>query len=91
MQQCCHDLSSKEHFIVLIMHHYFLAVFVAMLEIGKLFFWQAWAKLEASEHIADRFHELIPDMALDFPFELDAFQKEVFTLLIIFLLVTQVP
>lgn len=61
-----------------------------MLEIGKLFFWQTWAKLEASEEIADRFHELIPDMALEFPFELDAFQKEVFTLLIIFLLVTQV-
>lgn len=27
--------------------------------------------------IAERFYELVPDMALDFPFELDAFQKEV--------------
>jgi len=72
------------------MHRYFLYVFVAMLEIGKLFFWQAWAKLEDSEEIAGRFHELIPDMALEFPFELDAFQKKVFTSLIIFLLVTTV-
>lgn len=36
----------------------------------------AWAKLEDSEEIAGRFHELIPDMALEFPFELDAFQKK---------------
>lgn len=27
--------------------------------------------------IADHFHELVPDMALEFPFELDDFQKEV--------------
>ncbi|KAL9238723.1 hypothetical protein vseg_013107 [Gypsophila vaccaria] len=26
--------------------------------------------------IIDRFHELVPDMALEFPFELDSFQKE---------------
>ncbi|MCI07482.1 helicase SKI2W-like, partial [Trifolium medium] len=45
---------------------------------------QAWAKLEASEQIADRFHELIPDMALDFPFELDAFQKECLPSLLLF-------
>jgi len=67
------------------------SVFVAMLEIGKLLFWQAWAKVEASEEIAGRFHELIPDLALEFPFELDAFQKKVITSLIIFLLVTTVP
>lgn len=58
-----------------------------MLEIGKLYFWQAWALHEASERIADHFHELVPDMALEFPFELDAFQKEVFTMLIILLFV----
>ncbi|KAE9591144.1 hypothetical protein Lal_00039818 [Lupinus albus] len=37
---------------------------------------KTWAMLEGSEHIADHFHELVPDMALEFPFELDAFQKE---------------
>ncbi|XP_059626534.1 DExH-box ATP-dependent RNA helicase DExH11 isoform X2 [Cornus florida] len=35
-----------------------------------------WAVSGGSEGIADRFHELVPDMALDFPFELDTFQKE---------------
>ncbi|KAL7595737.1 hypothetical protein Lser_V15G31437 [Lactuca serriola] len=29
-----------------------------------------------SDGIADNFNELVPDMAFDFPFELDAFQKE---------------
>lgn len=70
------------------MHRDFLAVSVVMLDIGMLFFWQAWAKLEASERIADHFHDLIPDMALEFPFELDAFQKEVFIMLFIFFFVT---
>ncbi|TKY47117.1 ATP-dependent RNA helicase SKI2 [Spatholobus suberectus] len=37
---------------------------------------EAWAKHEASERIVDCFHELVPDVALEFPFELDAFQKE---------------
>ncbi|KAK3026316.1 hypothetical protein RJ639_041004, partial [Escallonia herrerae] len=37
---------------------------------------EAWAVSGGSEGIADRFHELVPDMALDFPFNLDAFQKE---------------
>ncbi|KAK9168229.1 hypothetical protein Syun_000369 [Stephania yunnanensis] len=36
----------------------------------------AWAVKGGSEDIADRFHDLVPDMALDFPFELDTFQKE---------------
>lgn len=49
-----------------------------MLEIEKLFSWQALAMHETSERIVDCFHELVPDMALEFPFELDAFQKEVF-------------
>ncbi|CAM8949946.1 unnamed protein product [Rhodiola kirilowii] len=31
------------------------------------------------EQIADHFYELVPDMALDFPFELDLFQKEFLT------------
>ncbi|XP_043721889.1 DExH-box ATP-dependent RNA helicase DExH11 isoform X1 [Telopea speciosissima] len=36
---------------------------------------EAWAVSGGSEGIADHFHELVPDMALDFPFELDTFQK----------------
>ena len=62
----------------LAMKHCFHAVSVAMLEIRKLCFWQAWARHEASGQIADHFHEHVPDMALEFPFELDAFQKEVY-------------
>lgn len=38
---------------------------------------QVWAVTGGSDGIADNFNELVPDMALDFPFELDAFQKEV--------------
>ncbi|XP_031255224.1 DExH-box ATP-dependent RNA helicase DExH11 isoform X2 [Pistacia vera] len=37
---------------------------------------EAWAVSGGSEGIADHFYELVPDMALDFPFELDNFQKE---------------
>lgn len=37
---------------------------------------QAWALPGGNEEIANRFYELVPDMALDFPFELDKFQKE---------------
>ncbi|XP_074268042.1 DExH-box ATP-dependent RNA helicase DExH11 isoform X2 [Silene latifolia] len=37
---------------------------------------EIWAIRGGSLPIADRFHELVPDMALDFPFELDSFQKE---------------
>ncbi|KAM6578144.1 hypothetical protein CsatB_029981 [Cannabis sativa] len=37
---------------------------------------EAWASSGGSEWISQRFHELVPDMALDFPFELDTFQKE---------------
>ncbi|XP_061374001.1 DExH-box ATP-dependent RNA helicase DExH11 isoform X2 [Gastrolobium bilobum] len=37
---------------------------------------EAWAMHESNQQIADRFYELVPDMALEFPFELDAFQKE---------------
>ncbi|XP_059428943.1 DExH-box ATP-dependent RNA helicase DExH11 isoform X2 [Corylus avellana] len=37
---------------------------------------EAWAIIGGSEGIAERFHELVPDMALEFPFELDKFQKE---------------
>jgi antiviral helicase SKI2 len=43
----------------------------------KFIYWQAWAIIGGSEGIAERFHELVPDMALEFPFELDKFQKEV--------------
>ncbi|XP_073149215.1 DExH-box ATP-dependent RNA helicase DExH11 isoform X2 [Henckelia pumila] len=37
---------------------------------------EAWALLGGSEEIVERFEELVPDMALKFPFELDSFQKE---------------
>ncbi|XP_038706766.1 DExH-box ATP-dependent RNA helicase DExH11 isoform X2 [Tripterygium wilfordii] len=37
---------------------------------------QAWAVTGGSEGIVSSFYELVPDMALHFPFELDAFQKE---------------
>ncbi|XP_058198935.1 DExH-box ATP-dependent RNA helicase DExH11 [Rhododendron vialii] len=37
---------------------------------------EAWAVREGGEEIAEHFHELVPDMALEFPFELDKFQKE---------------
>jgi antiviral helicase SKI2 len=36
----------------------------------------AWAVYENNEVIADKFYELVPDMALEFPFELDTFQKQ---------------
>lgn len=38
---------------------------------------QAWVISGGHEGIGHHFHELVPDMALDFPFELDTFQKEV--------------
>lgn len=41
---------------------------------------QAWAVYGGTEVIANNFYDLVPDMALDFPFELDTFQKEVSTL-----------
>ncbi|KAG9453871.1 hypothetical protein H6P81_006775 [Aristolochia fimbriata] len=37
---------------------------------------EAWALTVGSEGIAQKFYELVPDIALEFPFELDAFQKE---------------
>ncbi|KAJ9172455.1 hypothetical protein P3X46_015691 [Hevea brasiliensis] len=37
---------------------------------------EAWALSGSSEWIAEHFYELVPDMALNFPFELDTFQKE---------------
>lgn len=42
-----------------------------------MYSFQAWAVRGGSKSIAERFHDLVPDKALDFPFELDAFQKEV--------------
>jgi antiviral helicase SKI2 len=39
---------------------------------------EGWATKGDSQDIADRFYELVPDMAIEFPFELDNFQKEVF-------------
>jgi antiviral helicase SKI2 len=38
---------------------------------------QVWAVMEGVEGIASNFLNLVPDMALTFPFELDTFQKEV--------------
>ncbi|XVF19931.1 hypothetical protein REPUB_Repub11eG0153900 [Reevesia pubescens] len=37
---------------------------------------EAWAVSGGSEGIADHFYELVPDIAIEFPFELDTFQKE---------------
>ncbi|KAL6565185.1 Antiviral helicase ski2 [Orobanche minor] len=37
---------------------------------------ESWALSGSSEEIAEGFHELVPDMALNFPFQLDPFQKE---------------
>ncbi|CAN4101758.1 unnamed protein product [Withania somnifera] len=37
---------------------------------------EGWAVTGGNEVIVERFHDLIPDMALTFPFELDPFQKE---------------
>jgi hypothetical protein len=39
---------------------------------------QVWAVMEPVPNIAQRFEELVPDLALSFPFKLDAFQKEVY-------------
>lgn len=39
-----------------------------------------WAVSSKGEDIASHFNDLIPELALEFPFELDAFQKEVFCL-----------
>ena len=43
---------------------------------------QAWVVVGGREEISLHFHELVPDMALDFPFELDTFQKEVIIIII---------
>ncbi|XP_031486566.1 DExH-box ATP-dependent RNA helicase DExH11 isoform X1 [Nymphaea colorata] len=37
---------------------------------------EVWAVTGGSREISNRFYELVPDMALEFPFELDTFQKE---------------
>ncbi|KAL2653895.1 hypothetical protein R1flu_022023 [Riccia fluitans] len=37
---------------------------------------EVWAVMETIPGIAEKFSELVPDMAMTFPFELDAFQKE---------------
>ncbi|CAI9106905.1 OLC1v1006152C1 [Oldenlandia corymbosa var. corymbosa] len=37
---------------------------------------EAWVVSGDGDKIVERFHELVPDMALNFPFELDPFQKE---------------
>ncbi|KAJ8458801.1 hypothetical protein OPV22_031727 [Ensete ventricosum] len=37
---------------------------------------EAWALLGGNDEIVSHFYELVPDMAIDFPFELDSFQKE---------------
>lgn len=34
--------------------------------------------MEPVPNIAQRFEELVPDLALTFPFKLDTFQKEVY-------------
>ncbi|KAG0598823.1 hypothetical protein M758_12G103200 [Ceratodon purpureus] len=37
---------------------------------------EVWAVMEPVPNIAQRFEELVPDLALSFPFKLDTFQKE---------------
>ncbi|EFJ37244.1 hypothetical protein SELMODRAFT_403447 [Selaginella moellendorffii] len=37
---------------------------------------QEWVVMDGDSGVAERFLELIPDMAIQFPFELDKFQKE---------------
>lgn len=37
---------------------------------------EAWVIRGEGEKIVEHFHDLVPDMALNFPFELDPFQKE---------------
>ncbi|PKA51999.1 DEAD-box ATP-dependent RNA helicase ISE2, chloroplastic [Apostasia shenzhenica] len=37
---------------------------------------EVWASPGGNEEISIRFHELVPEMALDYPFVLDKFQKE---------------
>ncbi|GAB4824491.1 Antiviral helicase ski2 [Ancistrocladus abbreviatus] len=37
---------------------------------------ESWAVTGGSVGIAEHFYELVPDLALEFPFELDSFQKE---------------
>lgn len=37
---------------------------------------EVWAVMEPVPNIAERFEELVPDLALSFPFKLDTFQKE---------------
>ncbi|KAL4188447.1 hypothetical protein AMTRI_Chr08g160190 [Amborella trichopoda] len=37
---------------------------------------EAWALIGRTEDISKNCHQLVPDMALEFPFELDKFQKE---------------
>ncbi|THG21416.1 hypothetical protein TEA_008512 [Camellia sinensis var. sinensis] len=38
---------------------------------------EGWAISGGNEGIVEHFHKLVPDMALEFPFELDKFQKEI--------------
>lgn len=55
-----------------------------MILVIETIYWQAWAVSGGSEGIADHFYELVPDMAIEYPFELDTFQKEVSAVQILF-------
>lgn len=71
------EVSSCFNQIYLFAFHSFLFVtFFAVIDK------QAWVVTGGREEISSHFHELVPDMALDFPFELDTFQKEVIILLL---------
>ncbi|KAL8159337.1 hypothetical protein V2J09_000874 [Rumex salicifolius] len=37
---------------------------------------ESWAVAGGSEELVEKFYDLVPDMAFEFPFELDSFQKE---------------
>lgn len=47
---------------------------------------QVWALVGGNDKIASHFYELVPDMAIDFPFELDSFQKEVGGLILLIII-----
>lgn len=67
----------QKYFLMRPLKKFSMSVFLSMLLLSGAFDLQVWAVTGGSDGIADRFNELVPDMALDFPFELDAFQKEV--------------
>lgn len=71
------DSGGPEHKEVNITCSVVCNTFLVIIFVNDCLYLQAWAIREGGEEIAEHFHELVPDMALEFPFELDNFQKEV--------------